>query len=87
MIGHAGILHLLPYRMPRYNESKLWCQVCTPLQDESPYPTIEARPMLWVELAISLQSGGGGPRPLFSQALSTSDVADVSMAYYYYYYY
>ena len=61
MIGHAGLLHLLPCRMRRYKESKLWCQVGMPLQDESPHPTIEARPMLWVGLATNIQSGGHRP--------------------------
>ena len=61
MIGHAGHLHLLPCRMRRYMESKLWCQVGIPLQDESLDPAIEARPMLWVGLATHLQSGGHRP--------------------------
>ena len=61
MMGHTGLLHLLPYRTRRYKESKLWCQVCMPLQDESPHSTVEARPMLLVGLATNLQSGGRRP--------------------------
>ena len=47
-----SFVNLLPYRMRRYKESKLWCQVCMPLQDESLHPTIEARPVLWVGLWV-----------------------------------
>ena len=76
MIGHAGLLHLLPYRIRRYKESKLWCQVCMPLQDDSSHPTIEARPMLWMRLATNLQS----ERHIrLCRAPPTYDVADVSI--------
>ena len=55
---HAGLLHLLPCRMHRCTGSKLWCQVYMQLQDESPHPTIIARPMLLMGLATNLQGGG-----------------------------
>ena len=76
MIGHAGLLYLLPCRMRRYKESKLWCQVCMPLQYDSPHPTIEARPCYWWGLQ---PISGVGAQAAFSRALSTSDVKDASM--------